>query len=109
MGVGVEPPGVTRDATLDSFLDAADESEQGQAESEQRKAESEQGETEREDEASEESADSGESRVDEEAFAPTTDWHAEGRECEQCGAVVERRWRQDGAMVCPPCKDWQVA
>ncbi|MFB6082224.1 MAG: hypothetical protein ABEJ67_05325 [Halanaeroarchaeum sp.] len=39
---------------------------------------------------------------------PTTEWHPEGRPCDSCGATVERRWRQEDAMVCPDCKDWTV-
>lgn len=34
------------------------------------------------------------------AFAP------DGAPCAACGAVVEKRWRDDGELVCPECKAW---
>ncbi|MFB6070387.1 MAG: hypothetical protein ABEJ76_05125 [Halanaeroarchaeum sp.] len=37
---------------------------------------------------------------------PTAEFDPGGLECEACGAVVERRWRQGDAMVCGECKDW---
>lgn len=36
---------------------------------------------------------------------PTATWRADGA-CEACGATVERRWRDDGALVCVDCKGW---
>ena len=33
-------------------------------------------------------------------------WSDEGTTCEECGAPAERRWQQDGALVCPDCKVW---
>jgi len=33
-------------------------------------------------------------------------WSDEGTTCESCGDVVEQRWEQDGALVCPDCKEW---
>jgi len=30
----------------------------------------------------------------------------EGRPCEECGAAVQRRWEQDGTLVCEACKEW---
>ncbi|MFW5950183.1 MAG: DUF7573 domain-containing protein [archaeon] len=34
------------------------------------------------------------------AFAPS------GASCERCGDTVEKRWGQDGALVCVDCKEW---
>lgn len=36
----------------------------------------------------------------------TYQWDPEGRPCAACGAVVERRWRDEDGLVCPDCKDW---
>jgi len=33
-------------------------------------------------------------------------WTPDGANCADCGATVERRWRDDGQFVCPDCKDW---
>jgi hypothetical protein len=33
-------------------------------------------------------------------------WSDEGTTCEACGEPAERRWHQDGALVCPGCKEW---
>jgi len=115
MAVAVEAPGVTRDATLDSFLDGdaepegeADDDEAGQEPAVER-AETEQQQAVGDEEGEHATTETEHEPGDPESVAPTADWHPEGRECEACGAVVERRWHQDDAMVCPACKDWQVA
>jgi hypothetical protein len=36
----------------------------------------------------------------------TYDWTPSGADCEACGAAVERRWRDDGRLVCGDCKPW---
>jgi len=36
----------------------------------------------------------------------TYDWSPEGGECADCGASVERRWRDGEALVCGDCKEW---
>ncbi len=36
----------------------------------------------------------------------TMDWTPGGAPCEVCGASVERRWRDDGRLVCGDCKAW---
>ncbi|MFC7019701.1 MULTISPECIES: DUF7573 domain-containing protein [Haloarcula] len=44
-----------------------------------------------------------------EAVTPATTtyaWSDEGTTCGSCGAPAERRWHQDGALVCPDCKEW---
>ena len=46
------------------------------------------------------------SGVDVPPATTTYAWDPEGAPCDACGAVVERRWRQDGAVVCVECKTW---
>jgi NADH pyrophosphatase NudC (nudix superfamily) len=44
-----------------------------------------------------------------EAVEPATStyaWWGDGAACEACGARVDRRWQQDGRLVCPDCKEW---
>ena len=36
----------------------------------------------------------------------TMDWTPGGAACDACETSVERRWRDDGALVCPDCKRW---
>lgn len=36
---------------------------------------------------------------------PTAAWRPGGA-CDACGDPAERRWRDDGAFVCPDCKEW---
>jgi hypothetical protein len=33
-------------------------------------------------------------------------WDGDGAACASCGEVVERRWQQNGALICSACKDW---
>lgn len=81
MSRGVQHSPVTRDSTLDAFVSES---------------------------ASEETT--GSSLVDaaEESpeVEPTSDWSPDGAPCTNCGTVVSRRWRQDGELLCPTCKDW---
>lgn len=72
-----------RDASLDDFLgdDAPDEPES----------------TDDPDEARDRTADAGLS---------TFDWSPGGAPCAACGDRVERRWRDDGRLVCEECKAW---
>ncbi|WP_435062109.1 DUF7573 domain-containing protein [Halobaculum sp. EA56] len=37
---------------------------------------------------------------------PAYDVSPDGAACAACGETVTRRWRDDGAYVCPDCKDW---
>lgn len=46
--------------------------------------------------------------VEPEPAETTHAFDVDGGACEACGATVERRWRQDGALVCPACKRWTV-
>lgn len=36
----------------------------------------------------------------------TFDWSPDGAPCAACGDRVERRWRDDGRLVCEGCKAW---
>ncbi|UWG46886.1 Uncharacterized protein HSRCO_0591 [Halanaeroarchaeum sp. HSR-CO] len=88
---------MTRDARLDAFAarGAATEDTDGEG-------------------ATEDAAEDGETEVSDERVAgedppslvTTSEWTPDGEECPTCGEVVERRWRQNGALVCPECKNW---
>ncbi|MFC5970855.1 hypothetical protein ACFPYI_05865 [Halomarina salina] len=36
----------------------------------------------------------------------TMDWTPGGAACGACESTVERRWRDDGRLVCIDCKNW---
>ncbi|WP_075937901.1 DUF7573 domain-containing protein [Halosegnis longus] len=36
----------------------------------------------------------------------TAQFSPDGTPCEKCGAVVVRRWHDDGQFVCADCKNW---
>ena len=36
----------------------------------------------------------------------TVVWSPEGGDCTDCGATVDRRWEDDGTLVCAACKSW---
>ncbi|ELZ46713.1 hypothetical protein C463_03759 [Halorubrum californiense DSM 19288] len=36
----------------------------------------------------------------------TSTWHADGAACDRCGESVDRRWRDDDALVCADCASW---
>lgn len=36
----------------------------------------------------------------------TYGWTPDGVECADCGATVERRWRDGDELVCADCKPW---
>lgn len=38
--------------------------------------------------------------------ASTYAWSPSGEPCDACGAAVERRWRDEGDLVCGDCKSW---
>ena len=50
-------------------------------------------------------ADGGDEGTPEPA-APTFDWTPGGSVCVACGERVERRWTDDGRLVCAACKRW---
>ncbi|MBX0295375.1 DUF7573 domain-containing protein [Haloarcula nitratireducens] len=106
---------MSEDASLDRFLDEddaeADESDSAAAESDARDdpvavgaesasvdgTESSDGEP-----GDEEPTDDG-------GVTPATTtyaWSGEGAACGACGGTVERRWQQDGSLVCADCKEW---
>ncbi|MFB6094316.1 MAG: hypothetical protein ABEJ77_05190 [Halanaeroarchaeum sp.] len=96
-----------RDATLDAFVGADAEGEDGQSEDADVKRRDADPDAESADGDPEETGaegPAGEGTPD--PPVPTTDWSPEGRACANCGAVVERRWRRDDTLVCPECKDW---
>lgn len=53
-----------------------------------------------------ESAPVGEGADGATSAVSTSNWTRGGRACETCGTSVERRWREDGALVCVDCKAW---
>lgn len=42
----------------------------------------------------------------EERPPPTMSYRPDSGTCEACGAVVERRWRDEAGLVCSDCKRW---
>ena len=50
-------------------------------------------------------ADGGDEGTPESA-SPTFDWTPGGSACAACGERVERRWTDDGRLVCAACKGW---
>ncbi|MGM0399404.1 MAG: DUF7573 domain-containing protein [Halobacteriota archaeon] len=88
---------MTRDSRLDAFATAGADTDDADGETGANNA-GEDGEPEVDDEPV-----AGE---DPPSLATTSEWTPDGEECDACGAVVERRWRQNGALVCPECKNW---
>lgn len=89
------------DRSLDEFVPSVQESddESGQ----EAEAAGESGE-ETENEHSDESETDGQAAVD--PAESTYAWTPSGATCDACGASVERRWRDEGALVCGDCKSW---
>jgi len=85
------------DASLDQFV--TDESDEQREESPV--VESDAG-------ATEEPPDP-EAPADIEPATTTYAWSGEGSACDECDETVERRWQQDGGLVCIECKDWERA
>lgn len=96
------------DASLDQFL--TDASDEGHSESETGAEEPEPTASEAGGEQSETDAatESG-PRDDPEPATTTYAWDGAGAECAACGDAVERRWQQDGGLVCADCKAWDRA
>jgi len=42
----------------------------------------------------------------EERLPSTMSYRPDGGTCGACGAVVERRWRDEAGLVCGDCKRW---
>lgn len=51
-------------------------------------------------------ADPAPSSDDVEPATTTSAWDSDGVECERCDERTERRWIDDGALVCADCKAW---
>jgi hypothetical protein len=53
-------------------------------------------------------SDAADSSIDSdiEPATPTYRWQPEGATCADCGATIERQWRDDDAFVCADCKSW---
>ena len=66
------------------------------------------GESEPGDGSQSDSADEPEPDFDADASGavPTSTWHADGADCDRCGARVDRRWRDGDALVCADCAPW---
>ena len=45
-------------------------------------------------------------KTDADPATPTATWTTDGAACDRCGESVARRWFDDGALVCPACKEW---
>lgn len=48
------------------------------------------------------------SETDTEMSTATTTytWSEDGAPCKSCDEVVQRRWQQNGSLVCSACKEW---
>jgi hypothetical protein len=86
---------MAEDASLEDFLDSSESEDEGNS-----GAGDDTAETERETPDAEPSTDAVEPAV------TTYAWSPEGAACAECGEVVERRWAQDGVLVCGACKCW---
>lgn len=53
-----------------------------------------------------ETAADGRSSDSVEPATTTYEFAPDGAECPSCGRTVDRRWQQDGSLVCGECKDW---
>jgi hypothetical protein len=51
-------------------------------------------------------ADAGSESAAVDPLATTYAWSPSGAVCASCGATVERRWRDEGDLVCTDCKSW---
>jgi len=97
------------DASLDDFL-GGESSGQSEAEPADETDPTDAGEPTAAVESETGTADDAEPDADDiEPAATTYAWSDEGTTCDGCGETVERRWQQDGALVCIECKDWERA
>ena len=106
-----------RDTSLDDFVGEGDASEEGEstdpdapggaggAEPASVDAEATETATDGVDADADRNADGGDEGTPEPA-APTFDWTPGGSVCAACGERVERRWTDDGRLVCAACKGW---
>jgi len=54
----------------------------------------------------EQAADASVLDHDAEPATATYRWQPDGAACADCGTTTERQWLDDGAFVCPDCKQW---
>ncbi len=90
------------DASLDDFLSDGDESEAGDGDPDPAAPSPD---TAPEDEGDETDAPAVDT-TDVEPAVSTYAWRSDATACAACGEQVERRWRDDGRLVCADCKDW---
>ena len=81
---------MSEDRPLTEFADASEEVDDEQAA----------------DASAEQAADASVLDPDAEPATATYRWQPDGAACEACGATTERQWLDDGAFVCPDCKQW---
>ncbi|MFC6975329.1 hypothetical protein ACFQL1_12805 [Halomicroarcula sp. GCM10025709] len=102
---------MAEDASLDEFLDGEDDdtvesaADEEPADTDPADEVSAGGESVETDSTSEGVAESEDSSGVEPATT-TYAWTGDGAVCSACDEVVERRWEQDGALVCSACKAW---
>jgi len=102
------------DASLDEFLgDEAgepaaetDSAEEPTAETHPVEEPSGESESDGDESASESESDGDQLEESVEPATTTYEFAPGGVECDSCGASVDRRWHQDGTLVCAACKDW---
>lgn len=105
---------MSRDRSLDDFLDTGGGSDEGSA-PDANDPGSDEAET--EDPGSDETANATVTAGDEstaagddvdavEPASPTSDWTTGGGACDVCEAAVERRWFDGDDAVCADCKEW---
>jgi len=51
-------------------------------------------------------ADAADGAADPGPTRPAYAWTPDGAECADCGAIVERRFRDGDRLVCADCKTW---
>jgi len=99
---------MSEDASLDEFLDSEsddDGASAAEAASEDSEA-SPMAETAENDTATDEAVETAAARTDQQPATTTYAWDGDSAACAECGEVVERRWEQEGALVCTRCKAW---
>jgi len=99
------------DASLDDFLGGSDETPDDGAADEERAKEGDEelvtaDQIDAEPAAETEADETVETTDTVEPAATTYAWDGTGTACAACGEAVERRWQQDGGLVCGACKDW---
>jgi hypothetical protein len=105
---------MSEDASLDDFLDSgggsADDGSEPTGESQtvadSTPEPSAQVDDEHEGDGGRSTANGGDERARVTPATTTYAWSDEGTTCEECAEPAERRWQQDGALVCPDCKVW---